>query len=293
MNPEITSLIGALLVFVGACTMLLMLELRGNPREGTTHQRLTRAHRILGYLFVALFFLMLFLMLRKAGSYQEEFSPRAILHIVFASILIPLLIIKILIVRRFRRLGTHLFALGIVIFVTAFALNSITAGYYFLHRSDIQYVALSEGDTLVLDEEMGRLLVSQKCGKCHTLERVFRSFKSEERWTQSVNRMAVIDAPNIRDFDAKQMIHYLVKQQEIRKALQATTPDIAAETGRTLVGQKCTTCHTLDRVYEASKTQQEWAATLGRMVGYMGSPESLTPEEKDAISEFLANEEDE
>jgi mono/diheme cytochrome c family protein len=293
MNPQITSIVGVFFVLIGACATVIMLELRGNPKDRQINQRLIKAHRILGYVFVVLFLIMLFLMLNKASSYQEEFSPRAILHITLGTLLTPLLIIKILIVRRFKRLGAYLFGLGVTVFLTAFALNSITAGYYFLHQSDIQYVAISEGDTIVLDENMGRLLVSQKCAKCHTLERVFRSFKNEEGWTKTVNRMAAIDAPNIRDFDAKQIIHYLVKQQEIREELQTKIIDLDTEIGRTLVEQNCSTCHTLDRVYKASKTQEEWVVTIETMGDYMGDPEFITQEEKDTISEFLATQPDE
>ncbi len=293
MNPQITSLVGALFVLIGACATLLMLELRGNPKNTQISQRLMKTHRILGFLFAGVFLIMLILMINKAGTYQEEFSPRIILHIALGSILIPLFIIKILIVRRFKRLGTHLLGFGIAVFLTAFLLNSITAGYYFLHQSDIRYVTMSERDSTIFDEDMGRLFVTQKCGKCHTLERVFRAFKSEEGWTKTINRMAVIDAPNIRDFDAKQMIHYLVKQQETREELNAKITDVNKEIGRTLIEQKCSACHTLDRVYKASKTQEEWVETIETMADYMGEPEFINQEEKDTISEFLAAQNDE
>ncbi len=293
MNPQITSLVGALFVLIGACATLLMLELRGNPKNKQISQRLMKTHRILGFLFAGVFLIMLILMINKAGTYQEEFSPRVILHIALGSILIPLFIIKILIVRRFKRLGSHLLGFGIAVFLTAFLLNSITAGYYFLHQSDIRYVTMSERDSTIFDEDMGRLFVTQKCGKCHTLERVFRAFKSEEGWTKTINRMAVIDAPNIRDFDAKQMIHYLVKQQETREELNAKITDVNKEIGRTLIEQKCSACHTLDRVYKASKTQEEWVETIETMADYMGEPEFINQEEKDTISEFLAAQNDE
>ncbi len=293
MNPQFTSFVGTLFVVIGAGAMLIMLELRGNPKDRQGNQRLVKAHRIFGYLFVVMFLFMLFLMLNKVSAYQEEFSPRAILHIVLGLLLIPLLIVKILIVRRFKRLGSYLFGLGGAMFLTAFALNSITAGYYFLHQSDIRYVAISESDTGVLDENIGQLLVSKKCGKCHTLERVFRSFKSEEGWTKTTNRMAVIDAPNIRDFDAKQIIHYLVKQQETREELRAKIIDVSKEIGKTLVEQQCSTCHTLERVYKSPKSQEEWVVTIETMADYMGDPEFFSQEEKDTISEFLATHPDE
>ncbi len=52
----------------------------------------------------------------------------------------------------------------------------------------------------ILDENTGRYFVFKRCGKCHTFERVFRSFKNKDGWSQTVNRMARIDIPNIRPF---------------------------------------------------------------------------------------------
>ncbi len=292
MNPLITSLLGALFTLVGAGATLLMLELRGNPKDKEHNQRLVKAHRMLGYLFVIIFILMTVLMINKTGTYQEELSPRAILHITLGLLMVPLLLIKVLIVRRFKRLGSHLLGFGIALFLTAFVLNGVSAGYYFLHRSDIRYVSITARDTGVLDAGLGRQLVTQKCIKCHSLERTFRSFKSEEGWTNTVNRMAVIDVPNIRDFDAKQMIHYLVTQQKERESAEAQIQDLDTEIGRTLVERKCAACHTLDRVYKASKNQDEWAETLVTMAEYAEDPQLLTDEEKTSMIEFLATQQD-
>ncbi|MCP4401209.1 MAG: hypothetical protein GY801_28415 [bacterium] len=292
MNPLTTSLLGALFTLVGAGATVLMLELRGNPKDKESNQRLVRTHRVLGYMFVVIFLIMTVLMIDKAGSYQEELSPRAILHIALGLLLVPLLIIKISIVRRFKRLGSHLLGFGIALFLISFVLNGVSAGHYFLHRSDIRYVSLSERDAGVMDVELGRWLVTQKCVKCHSLERTFRSFKSEKGWTNTINRMAVIDAPNIRDFDAKQMIHYLITQQKERESLEAEIQDIDTEISRTLVEQKCSSCHTLDRVYKAEKTQAEWAGSIETMAEYAEDPEFLTEEEKGSMIEFLATQQE-
>lgn len=288
MNPLFTSLLGALLTAIGAAAAILMLELRGNPKDKERNQRLIKAHRVLGYLFVAIFFVMTVLMIYRAGTYQEELSPRALLHIALGLLLIPLIVTKILIVRRFKRLASHLLGLGAAIFLTAFVLNGISAGYYFLHRSDIRYVSLSEHDSGVLDVELGRWLVTQKCAKCHSLERTFRAFKTEEEWTTTINRMAAFDAPNIRDFDVKQMIHYLVAQQKERENLKNDVQDVDSETVRGLVERKCSSCHTLDQVYHAKKTPSEWVTTIETMVEYAEDPDLVTQEEKDLMSEFLA-----
>ena len=116
------------------------------------------------------------------------------------------------------------------------------------------------------------------------MERVYRSFKSMEGWTKTVNRMAVIDTPNIRGFDVKQIIFFLIKQQEERKGLDRQ--EIEREIGKTLISQKCSGCHDLDRIIEAVKSEDEWRITLERMVENADDPQFLTDKEK---KEIIAN----
>jgi hypothetical protein len=144
-------------------------------------------------------------MIVKSSNYQEELSPRAILHVAMAVALMPLIVIKILIARRYKVMTGRLLGLGVGIFITAFVLSSITAGYYLLHYEDISYTSITAVDSDILDEQTGRYFIQQQCSKCHTLERVFRAFKTEQGWANTVNRMAQIDAPNIRSFEVKQI----------------------------------------------------------------------------------------
>ncbi|MCI5125503.1 MAG: hypothetical protein D3925_13770 [Candidatus Electrothrix sp. AR5] len=295
MNPLATSIAGVIITLTGALAMLLMLELRGNPRKDKeANQRLIRAHRITGYLFTVFFCMILGVMFLKVESYQHEFSPRTLLHVTLAVWVIPLLFIKILIIRRFKRVGSLVIGFGLTIFFALFVLNSITGGYYFLHQSDLRYASLSAADSDVLDPELGQYLVKEKCIKCHTLERVFKAFKSEQGWTETVNRMALIDAPNIRTFDAKQMIHYLVVQQKRRERLLSVIPQpeqrqTEQHEGKIILEQKCTVCHKLDRIYKAEKNRSEWLESIERMIGYSKQMNYLNPQEKKELIEYLAN----
>ena len=45
-----------------------------------------------------------------------------------------------------------------------------------------------------------------------------------------------------------------------------TDPENALD-GNALLEQRCTACHTLDRVERASKSAEEWGLTVRRMVG--------------------------
>ncbi len=286
MHPQITSGLAVLFMIVGLTAVLIMLEMKGYPKDRTAARRLIRAHKVLGYLFFLILAVMLAVMIKKISAYQDELSPRVTVHIALALALVPLAVLKIIVVKRYRLFTSHLLLIGGTIFLAAFVLNGITAGYYFLHRSDIRYTAITDFDTGVLDEDLGRLVVNEKCGKCHTLERVFRTFKSEEGWTETINRMALLDAPNIRDFDVKQSIHFLLKLQERRKDLDHQK--IEDEIGRTLVSQKCSLCHNLDQVYKAVKTEDEWLLTVERMIKHASDPEFLKKNEKMEIISYLA-----
>ncbi|MCI5137566.1 MAG: hypothetical protein D3922_03935 [Candidatus Electrothrix sp. AR1] len=288
MSPIITSIAGLAATLTGACAMLLMLELRGNPRKDSkANQRLIKAHKVTGYIFIVFFIVIFAVMLSKAGTYQEEFSPRTILHISLALLVIPLLFFKILIIRRFRRFEEKIPGIGLAVFLALFLLNSMTAGYYFLHQSDIDNLSLSEEDAAVLDEEKGQKLVAQKCGKCHTLERVFKALKSDQDWTETVNRMISFDTPNISKSQGKQILNYLINQQQRREKLVAKAPGAQGKIGRNMVERKCSFCHGLDRIYMAEKTTEEWVQTVEKMIGYSEQTDFLSPHEKEAILEFL------
>lgn len=294
MNPIITSISGIIATLTGACAILLMLELRSNPRKDSrANQRLIKAHKVTGYIFIAFFIVISAVMLSKAGTFQEEFSPRTILHISLALLVIPLLFFKILIIRRFKRFEKQIPGIGLTVFLALFLLNSMTAGYYFLHqslqRSDIGKLSSSEEDAAVSEEKKGQKLVAQKCGKCHALERIFKALKSDQGWTETVNRMVSYDTPNISDSEGKQILAYLISQQKRREKLAFEMSGDKSKRGRNLVEQKCSFCHGLERIYLAEKTREEWMRLAEKMIGYSEQMEFLSSQEKEAVIEFLSS----
>jgi cytochrome c2 len=54
--------------------------------------------------------------------------------------------------------------------------------------------------------------------------------------------------------------------------------------GAALLSQRCTVCHTLERVESKHKTQDEWKQTVDRMVG---KGAVLNSEEENALVEYL------
>lgn len=285
MNPLLDSILAIVFMTFGAVAVFFMLELKGNPKDRPVNKRLIWIHRIFGYLFVAVFLVMLIMMIDKTASFRDEFSARAVFHIALALAIVPLLTIKLLIVRRHKRLTSELLYFGVPIFLFAFVLSGLTAGKYFLDLSNFHYTTLSEQDAEKLDLKIGRDLYNVKCSKCHTLDRV-SNYQGREGWTEIVNEMALLDAPHINEFDVKQIINYLERKPGLSSEKEA--PAVDADIGKALVSLKCATCHDLDRVFGASKTADEWTATVARMTVNSGDPDFLTDEEKQAISGFLA-----
>lgn len=60
----------------------------------------------------------------------------------------------------------------------------------------------------------------------------------------------------------------------------------AALDGAALVAERCTVCHTRERIDNASKDRAGWEATVDRMIG---NGAKLTPEERAAVIEFLSS----
>ncbi len=286
MNPQLASIIAVLFVIMGTVTVFIMLEMTGRRGDRADKKNWFYIHKILGYFFIFIFVVMLFLMIRKAAGLQEDFTSRAVVHISLALALVPLLVVKVMVVRRYPQHLQKLPLLGVVILTFSFVLTGISAGYYALHRSELTYTTLTALDNDILDMELGKSIMSSKCNKCHSLERVFRAYKSDESWVTTVNRMAFLDSPNITTFDVKQVLNYLIQQQKTRQDRVSMSP--VDGIGSTLVAQKCTICHDLDRVLGARKNDQEWLSTVNRMITTMDDPDFLSEDEVSDIVIFLS-----
>ena len=287
MSPFVNSSLAIVFLICGIAATFIMLELRGAPKARPINATLIKFHKIFGWIFMGIFLLLVMVMIVKVSGYKEEISSRISFHIVLSLALIPLLGIKIIIARRYPRLSPYLIAFGPIALAFAVALTGLTAGYYFMHSSDIKYVALSVSDSRILDENLGRQVVNQKCNKCHTLERVYRAVKSEEGWTSTINRMASLDAPNISSFDIKQSIHFLTNRQKSLKDKDESKLNQAF--GKTIMETKCTSCHALERIVQAKKGKEKWTKTVNRMIKHSGNPEYLTKKGRQELIEYLYN----
>jgi ferredoxin-NADP reductase len=118
---------GVAFVSLAAANVVVMLEASQPSRSAATRNRLIAAHRAGGYLFVILLCIMAYSMSQRlAGVGISGHLPTHLaLHIVLVLVLVPLLFLKILIARRYKKSHSSLKALGMAIFVISFALVSI------------------------------------------------------------------------------------------------------------------------------------------------------------------------
>ena len=125
---RIPAIVGGLaFVTLAAINVVVMLEASHPSRNGMMRTRLIAAHRAFGFLFVILFCIMAYgTSPRLAGSGITGRLPTyVVLHIVLVLVLVPLLLVKILMARRYKQSHSSLKALGVTIFVISFVLVSI------------------------------------------------------------------------------------------------------------------------------------------------------------------------
>jgi cytochrome c2 len=99
-----------------------------------------------------------------------------------------------------------------------------------------------KGSPTAANLEVGRALVDQRCGRCHSLDRVYKTAEAPEEWKATVGRMVAFAAGSgnaIQSGEDEQIIAYLSATQtpEVlndRKAQAAA----ASSAGRSLVTEK-------------------------------------------------------
>ena len=118
---------GIAFVALAAANVVVMLEASRPSRSVTAKSRLIALHRVGGYLFVILFCIMAYSMSQKltGSGITGDLPAYLVLHIALVFVLLPLLLLKILIARRYRQSHSSLKALGITIFVISFLLVAI------------------------------------------------------------------------------------------------------------------------------------------------------------------------
>ena len=126
----IKSLLSLPLILSAGVGMYAMFELFGRGTATVAIDRYKRVHRVAGYIYLVLFFLISYLCTGFMATSKAELSPRAVLHAILALAIIILFLLKVLFVRVYRQFYAQAKIIGIMVGVMSFVLVGITAGYY-------------------------------------------------------------------------------------------------------------------------------------------------------------------
>jgi ferredoxin-NADP reductase len=287
LNTSTSVWLGITFVLIGAINVWLILQASARVREAKASARLIAAHRIGGYLFIALFSVMGYFMVARLGDVGGGASPGTIIHLTLAMVLSPLLFVKVLVARYYKSYHSLLMPIGLVIFVLSFVLIGITAGPYLAHQTRMQTVSLAAIDLppADIDINLAAATMEKRCSKCHNLDRIAGARKDSRGWLATVNRMRTLPDSGISEVDSRIIVSYLASQMAPTGAVGSAGLEVA----RALVDQRCGRCHTLDRVYKTAETPEEWSATVTRMVSYAaGSAGAIQPGEDQQIIAYLS-----
>jgi len=159
---------------IGGINVWLILQASAQVRDAKASTRLIAAHRIGGYLFIALFCVMGYFMLARLGDADGGGPPSTMIHLTLAMVLSPLLFVKVLVARYYKSYYSFLPPIGLAIFVLSFVLIGITAGPTLVHRARMQTVSLAAIDLppAVIDVNTAASTMEKRCSKCHNLDRI-------------------------------------------------------------------------------------------------------------------------
>ena len=287
LNSTASLWLGAAFVLIGAINVWLILQASARVRDAQASTRLIAAHRIGGYLFIALFCVMGYFMLARLGAAGGGAPPGTMLHITLAMVLSPLLFVKVLVARYYKSYHSFLTPIGLTIFVLSFVLIGITAGPSLTRHVKMQTVSLATLDLppTSIDINIAASTMEKRCSKCHNLDRIVGAHKDAAGWLATVNRMKALPDSGISEEDARIIVSYLASQMGQKGSFAAASLEVA----RAVVDQRCGRCHSLDRVYKTAETPEEWRTTINRMVAFAdGSGNAFQPGEDEQIIAYLS-----
>jgi ferredoxin-NADP reductase len=287
LSPSASLWLGVIFVVIGSLNVWLVLQASARVRDARSSTRLIAAHRIGGYLFIALFCVMGYFMVARWGAVARGAPPGTMIHLTLAMVLTPLLFVKVLVARYYKTYYSVLMPLGLVIFVLAFVLIGITAGPSLARQARMQTVSLDAINLppTAIDMNIAAATMEKRCSKCHNLDRVAGARKDTRGWVATVNRMKGLPDSGISEEESRIIISYLASRMAPKDSVAAANLEVA----RALVDQRCGRCHGLDRVYKTAETPEKWRATVTRMVSYAaGSPGAFLPGEDRQIINYLS-----
>ena len=171
LDRSVSLWLGVVFVLIGAINVWLILQASARVRDAKASTRLMAAHRIGGYVFIALFCLIGYYMVARLEDVAAGAPPSTMIHLTLAMVLSPLIFVKVLVARYYKSYYSLLMPIGLVIFVLSFVLIGITAGPFLAHRARMETVSLAAIDLppAAIDIDRAAATMGSRCSKCHNL----------------------------------------------------------------------------------------------------------------------------
>jgi ferredoxin-NADP reductase len=122
MKAGLSVSLGVLFVGLATFNVITMLQSSRSAQAPLTRARAIALHRAGGYLFIALFAVMIWFMSKRLMGSPEAMAGDAALHIDLAILLAPLIFLKVMIARKYKSHHSVLLPLGLAIFAISFVL---------------------------------------------------------------------------------------------------------------------------------------------------------------------------
>ncbi|GJQ59027.1 MAG: hypothetical protein SCALA701_18280 [Candidatus Scalindua sp.] len=136
----------------------------------------------------------------------------------------------------------------------------------------------------VLPVTKRQFLYESKCSKCHTLGRVFADPKTPDEWRACVDRMREKSPLWITPEEGEQIVGEIVNTRE--DVVGSFPHKKRYDDAKLLFIDRCTECHSPDRIVLARKTRNDWKKTVLRM--QKKSPSSFLDEDIPILTDYLA-----
>ena len=128
-----------------------------------------------------------------------------------------------------------------------------------------------------------KFLYESKCSKCHTLERVFAEPKTHDEWRLCVARMMEKSPSWITAEEGEQILSEILKTRD--DAVGTFPHKKKYDDARLLFVDRCTQCHSVNRILMARKNRGEWVRTILKM--REKSPDSILVDDIPILAEYL------
>jgi hypothetical protein len=126
------ALLGTALFVEGAVAATVMLEVLGRPAKSEDPEKMRSLHRLLGWIFVIGLAVMIALMMPRAYWHavnHEPYSNRAFAHVFLSLAVVPLVVVKVAMARRYTVYSRALPVLGPAILSVLFVILALVVGH--------------------------------------------------------------------------------------------------------------------------------------------------------------------